>query len=182
MSWLDLAIEYRERKKNSADRFFYQSNYMNKDDTLIHIVNYVTCLSSKRIMAQNISKESSQISEELEVNIKPDDLENLLNKPVSHKSIVGNNLLSVLESELPIIHSSEAAKRAFKKRKHNAEELDALKHQSKKIRIKAKLPEMMSKPSRLYPLKDDNLALQVDRQEIKAISKKKKIGFWCSIL
>ena len=113
-------------------------------------------------MAQIVFKKSGQISEEPEVNCEPDNSESLLNKPVSHKSIVGNDLLPVLESELPVLHSPKAAKRASKKRKQNIEELDALKRQSNKIQTKTKLPEMASKSTKLYFLKNDNLVLRVD--------------------
>ena len=175
LSGLDLAIEYREGKKNSVDGLSRRPDYMDKDDKPIHIVSYVTRSSSKRVMAQDASKESGQISEEPEVNIEPDNSESLLDKPVSHKSIVGNNPSSVPESELPVIHSPEAARRASKKRKQNAEELDAPKRRSKKIRTKTKLPEVTSKPTRLHLLKDDDLALRVDRQEIKAVSERESV-------
>ena len=152
---------------------------MNKADKPIYIVSYITCLSSKRVIAQNASKESSEISEKPEVNIELDNSESLLDKLVSHKSIVGNNFLSVPESELPVIHSPEAVGRISKKCKQNVEELDASKRQSKKIRTEAKLSEVTSKPTRLYLLKNDDLALQVDCQEIKMIFKKESVLVLC---
>ena len=40
-SGLDLAIEYCEKKHNSADRLFQRPDYMNKDNKPLYIVGYI---------------------------------------------------------------------------------------------------------------------------------------------
>lgn len=46
---LDFAIEYYEKKSNSIDKPFCWPEYIDKDNKLMYIVDYVTCLFAKRI-------------------------------------------------------------------------------------------------------------------------------------
>ena len=61
------------------------------------------------------------------------------------------------------------------KRKQSANKLGAAKKRSKKIKTDAKFPEGTSKPTRLYLLRDDDLATRVKREEIKQISERESV-------
>ena len=51
LSGLDLAIKYRKEKNNPADDPSRRPDYMDKEDKLVHIVDYVTRSSTRRVLA-----------------------------------------------------------------------------------------------------------------------------------
>ena len=61
-------------------------------------------------------------------------------------------------------------RKASRKRKRSTNKLSAAKKRSKKIKTNAKLLEKMSKPIKLYLLKNNDFATKVKCEEIKEIS------------
>ena len=74
-----------------------------------------------------------------------------------------------------VIHASEVEKKASCKRKRSAHNAGTAKGRFKKIWTKAKLPERLSKPTRLHLLKDKGLLTRASCQEIKAISEQELV-------
>ena len=93
---------------------------MDKNDKLLHIVSYVTWLSTKQILAQKLSKEGSQASMEPEVNIEPDISKNQLNIKDSYEQIINGDLSMGLKNEMLEIHPPSSKKRTSFKRKRDA--------------------------------------------------------------
>ena len=150
---------------------------MDEDDKPFYIVSYVTRSSSKRKSAQAALKEEGQTPKSLEENTGSDTLESLPGNllKVSHKTHVDFGTSLGVGSNVPVIHAPEAEKRASHKRKRSACNASAAKGWSKKIQTEAKLPERLSKPTRLYLLKDKGLLAQASRQKIKAISERELV-------
>ena len=178
LSGLDLAIEYREGKKNPADGPSRRPDYMNPEDNgVMCIVGYVTQSSAKRAMAQEALEDRSQASSSPEVTVEPDNSESLLanNESNPRKESISAESSSDTESDIPVIYSPEAMREASRKRKRSANKSGAAKKRSKKIKTDAKLPEGTSKPTRLHLLRDDDLATRVKREEIKRISERESV-------
>ena len=177
LSGLDLAIKYYKKKHNPADGLFRRSDYIDKDNKPLHIVSYVTRLSTKRVSTQKVSKEDGQASNKLEVNIEPDTSESLLHPKVLHKLLIDNyHALPDSKSKLPASRFLELTKNAFRKYKQSCTKQNiALLRKSKKLQTNAKLLKIMSKPMWLYFLKDNNLESRVVCQDIKKISKQKSV-------
>ena len=177
LSGLDLVIEYCEGKNNPADEPSRRPDYMDKDDKPFYIVSYVTRSSSKCKLAQAALREEGQTPKSPEENTGSDTSESLPGNSlqVSHKSHVDSGTSPGLGSDVPVIHAPEAEKKASRKRKRGVRDSGAAKGRSKKIRTKEKLPEGLSKPTRLYLLKDNGLLARASRQEIQAISARESV-------
>lgn len=66
-------------------------------------------------------------------------------------------------------------KKVFYKCKQNTNNISIAKKQSKKIKTNAKLPEKILKPTKLYLLRNNNLAIRVRYKKVKQIFKKELI-------
>ena len=80
-----------------------------------------------------------------------------------------------MENDIPVIYFPEVMRKAFRKCKQSTNKPITAKRQSKKIKTDAKLSKKTSKPTKLYILRDDNLATRIKREEIKQISEKKSV-------
>ena len=141
------------------------------------IVNYITQSSIKYAIAQEVLEDKNQAFSSPEVIIEPDNSKSLLTNNESNicKKSISAESLSNTESDIPIIYFPEAMRETFCKRKWSINKLSAAKKKLKKNKIDAKLSEKMSKPTKFYLLRDDNLATRVKCEEIKRIFEKKLI-------
>ena len=140
----------------------------------MYIVDYIIQSSAKCAMAQKALENKSQAFSSPEVTVEPNNFKSLLadNKSNPHKESISAEFLSDIKSDIPMIYSSEAMKEAFCKRKWSTNKPSTSRKQSKKIRTNAKFLERMSKPTRLYLLRDNDFATRVKHKEIKQISKR----------
>ena len=141
------------------------------------IVGYVIQSFAKRAMAQKALEDRSQASSSPEVTVEPDNSKSLLanNESNPRKESISAEFLSDTEDDIFVIYSSEAMKKASRKCKRSTKKLSTTKKRSKKIKTNAKLPEKTSKLTKLYFLRDNDLATRVKREEIKGISKRKSV-------
>ena len=139
-------------------------------------MSYVTCLSSKRKLAQAALREKSQTPKSPEEKTGSDTSKSLPGNllKVSHKFYVNSSTSPSLEGDVPVIHTLETEKKTSCKRKQGARNAGAAKGWSKKIWTKAKLLKKLSKLTKLYLLKNKGLLAQV-RQKIKTISEQKLV-------
>ena len=140
-----------------------------EDNGIICIVNYITRSSAKRVIAQEALKDRSQAFSSLEMIVKPDSSESLLanNKSNLRKKSISAESSSNIESDIPVIYSSETIRKAFHKCKQSTNKPSAAKKWLKKIKTNAKFLEKMLKPTRFYLFRDDDFATRVKHEEIK---------------
>ena len=140
----------------------------------MYIVNYITQSFTKRTMAQKALEDRNQTSSSSEVTVESDNSESLLanNESNLRKKSINAKILSDTESDIFIIYSPEAMRKAFCKGKQSIKKLSTAKKRSKKIKTDAKLPKKTSKSIKLHLLRDNNLATKVKCEEIKQIFKK----------
>ena len=142
-----------------------------KDNGVMCIVDYVTRSSAKYAIAQEAFENKSQAFASPEVTVEPDNSESLLANNESNpcKELISVKSLSDTESDIPVIYSPEAMRKASRKCKWSTNKPSATKKRSKKIKTNAKLPNGMSKPTRPHFLRDNDLATRVKREKIKRI-------------
>ena len=148
-----------------------------EDNGVICIVGYITQSSTKRAMVQKVFEDKSQAFSSPKITIEPDNSESLLanNKSNPRKKSISTEFLSDTENDIPVIYYLETMRNASCKYKQSTNKLSAVKKIVKKIETNAKLLERMLKPTRLYHLKNNDLATRIKCEEIKQISKRKLV-------
>ena len=107
------------------------------------IVSYVTQSSAKRAMAQEALENSSQAFLSPKLTVKPDNSDSLLANNESNlcKKSISAESLSDTKSNISVIYSFKAMKKASRKCKQSTNKSNAVKKKLKKIKTKVKLPE-----------------------------------------
>ena len=96
---------------------------------VICIVDYITQSSIKCVLAQEALKDGNQASSSPEMTVEPDNSESLLTNSKSnpHEELISAKSLSDIKSNILVIYSSEAMRKASRKCKQSTNKSSAAK-------------------------------------------------------